>query len=322
MPENSLKKISIVIPVYNEEDNLVPVVDRVRGVFASLAGKYEYEIILVDDGSRDKSREILQRFVREDRRVKYISFSRNFGKEAATTAGLNYAQGEAVVILDCDLQHPPEIIPRFIHKWESGASTVIGVRREHNGAGLFKRAGSYLFYKIMGWISETELTPNATDFRLVDRAIVNEFNNFTERSRLTRGLLDWLGFERDYIHFNAGKRVGNRVGYSKLKLVKLAMSSLVSHSLLPLKLAAYLGVVIVFISGALGLFIFVEKYLMGDPFGLNFSGPAMLAVFNSFLIGIVLCCLGLMALYIASIHGEVANRPLYVVRDKNINKTI
>lgn len=315
------KLISIIIPVYNEERNLPLIYEELLRVWRGLKEKYDYEIIFVNDGSEDKSGQIIEELARLDRRVKYIEFSRNFGKEMATTAGINHAKGEAAIMIDADLQHPPELIPAFLRKWEEGADIVVGIREKNKKEGLVKKLGSNLFYKIMNLIGETEIIPRATDYRLIDKKVIEEFNRFTERNRITRGLIDWLGFKKDYIHFRARARKYGKAGENFPKLVKLALFSFVTHSLFPLKLAGYLGIFITLFASLLGIFIFINRYLLGDPFGFGFSGVGMLAVFILFLIGIVLICLGLIALYIANIHGEVINRPMYVIRKKkNIDK--
>lgn len=305
--------ISLIIPVYNESKNIPLFYAALVEVLQKLE-KYNFEIIFVDDGSHDDSVSQVKKLA--DPRIICLEFSRNFGKEMATTAGLHHAQGEAVMMIDVDLQHPPKHIPEFIDKWESGVEVIVGVRCDNQGEGFIKKIGSILFYKIIRLISKTEIVPQATDFRLLDRCVVDEFNRFTEHSRITRGLIDWLGFRRDYVYFSAPARINGRASYSNLKLFKLAFSSFISHSLVPLRLAGYLGVIIVALSGPLGLFIFIEKYLLADPFGMNFSGPAILAVIILFLVGIILSCLGLIALYIGNIQTEVTGRPLYVLRNR------
>jgi len=306
------KIISIIIPVCNEEDNIPLVWSEINRVF-SACDRYDYELIFVDDGSRDNSGLVIRNFASFDERVSLIELSRNFGKEMATSAGLHNATGEAAIILDADLQHPPRLIMEFIEKWESGADMVIGVRRDNKGAGLTKNIGSKIFYWIMDLIGEKNFMTNSTDFRLVDKKIIREFKRFTEHNRLTRGLLDWVGFKKDFIYFSADRRKNGKASYSSVKLVKLAFSTFVNHSLFPLKFAGYLGIMIIMFSGPLGIFIFVDKYIANDPFNLYFSGTAILAVFNLFLIGIVLSCLGLMALYIGNIQNEVVNRPMYII---------
>ncbi len=312
------KLISIVIPVLNEEKNIPLIYKGVVSVFRELKEKYDYKIIFVNDGSEDKGGEIINELSKSSEKVKYIEFSRNFGKEIATSAGINHCSGDAVIIIDADLQHPPEMIPDFIRKWEEGADIVIGTRKENKRNGIVRRIGAYFFYRIINSIGETKVLPNATDFRLLDKKIINEFNRFTERNRITRGLVDWMGFKRDYVQFNVGSRNCGKARYSCLRLVKLAISTFVSHSLFPLKFAGYLGIIITFFSGILGLFIFIEKYILMNPWGLSVSGSAILAVIILFLIGVVLICLGLMALYIANIQGEVMNRPMYIIRSKKL----
>ncbi len=308
--------ISIIIPARNEEKNIPLICDKIIKVWDILKHKYAYEIIFVNDGSTDASSAVLEKLGTENKNVKYIEFSRNFGKELALSAGIFYARGDAAIIIDADLQHPPELIPDFIEKWEKGAEIVIGIRNKNKGEGLIKKFGSILFYKIMNSIGETEILPQETDYRLLDKKVIVEFNRFTEKNRITRGLIDWLGFKKDYIYFNAHERINGKAQYNNMKLFRLALASFVSQSLFPLKFAGYLGIFITFFSGLFGLFIFIERYILNDPWGMSFSGPAILAVIILFLIGIVLSCLGLIALYIASIHTEMINRPIFVIRKK------
>ena len=308
--------LSLVVPMYNEEQNIPLFYDSVRKVLTALPPQYSYELICVNDGSDDATGSLLTSLAKTDDRIRYIEFSRNFGKEIATTAGMHHAQGDVVMLMDADLQHPIELIPEFIARWESGAEMVIGVRKSNSGEGAVKKVGSYLFYKCMNVIAETKTIPNATDYRLMDRKVVNEFNRFTERQRMTRGLLDWLGFKRDYVYFAAAPRNAGTASYNTIKLFRLAMSSFVGNSLFPLKFAGYLGLLTITFSTLLGGFMIIEKYAFNDPFGLRFTGPAILAVAIVFLVGIVLSCLGLIALYIANIHGEVVNRPMYVIRER------
>ncbi len=308
----SEKKISLIIPVFNEEKNLAQLYDAIKPVVAFLP--YMWEVLFVNDGSRDGSSRSLEMLAARDERVKVIEFTRNFGKEVAMSAGIEACTGEACIILDADLQHPVEKIPEFIKEWEKGSDVVVGVRTQNAGAGLMKRIGSRVFYFLMKRISDTRMVPHATDYRLLDRKVIDAFVRCREKNRFTRGLIDWLGFTTSYIYFFAHERAGGEPGYGFVKLARLALTSVVTHSLFPLRVAGYLGGIITLISAPLGLFILVEKYILHDPLGLNFTGTAMLAVFNMFLVGIVLICLGLMSFYIASIHREVLGRPLYVVR--------
>lgn len=309
---NSEKKlISIIVPVYNEEENVPIFYAEVKKVLDKIS--YDWEIIFINDGSRDGSIEKLNAIAAIDSRVRVLDFSRNFGKEIAITAGINHAKGDACLLLDSDLQHPVEKIPDFIKKWEDGAEIVIGVREKNDGAGFVEKFGSYFFYKIINRISEMEIISHATDFRLLDRIVIDEFDKLSEKNRITRALIDWLGFRKDYVYFEANARLHGKPTYSFWKRVRLAFNSMVSFSLFPLRLAGYLGIIITIISALLGLFMFITNYVTRS---LDFSGPAILAVVILFLIGIVLICLGLIALYIANIHTEVSNRPMYIIRKK------
>lgn len=308
------KLVSIIIPIFNEGKNIAPLHKELVNAFALV--NYEFEILFVNDGSTDNSFFELQKLDKKDSRIRIIDLSRNFGKEMATTAGINHCKGDACILLDADLQHPPRLIPLFIEHWENGNEVVIGVRNKSKSDTLVKRVGSSYFYWLINKIAETKITPNATDFRLLDRVVIDEFNKISEKNRMTRALIDWLGFKREYIYFNADERLNGNARYGTLKLIRLAFNSIVSLSLLPLRLAGYLGIFITLFSGSFGAFIIIEKYILNDPWGFNFSGPAMLAVMILFMVGIILICLGLIALYIANIHYETLNRPLYIIKKK------
>ncbi|HAI74427.1 TPA: glycosyltransferase [Candidatus Moranbacteria bacterium] len=305
------KLISIIVPVYNEEKNIPFFYEKIQLVLNG--SSCLWELIFINDGSCDKSLVELEKISKEDGRVRVIDFSRNFGKEVAMTAGINQCAGNACVILDADLQHPIEKIPEFIEKWEAGAEVVIGVREKNKGEGLVKKIGSYFFYKMINRISDMEIITRATDFRLLDRAVIDEFNKLTEKNRMTRALIDWLGFRREYIYFEANERIYGKPSYNFFKLMRLAFNSMISFSFFPLRLAGYLGIIITIFSFLLGMFMFITNYVTRS---LNFSGSAILAVIILFLIGIVLICLGFIALYIANIHTEVSGRPMYIIRSK------
>ncbi len=311
----SQKTISVIIPIFNEEKNIPLVHEALCEVWKELP-QYTRELIFVDDGSSDKSPKILEGLANQDPQTTYIEFSRNFGKEMATTAGLHHARGDAVIMLDADMQHPPHLLPQFIQKWEEGAEVVIGVRSSNVGEGVIKKIGSKAFYRIMRAISETDFEHGETDFRLIDRTVVDAYKSFPEHERMTRSLINWLGFRRDRVVFAAGARQHGSAQYSIPKLIRLALNSFLSHSLLPLRFAGYLGVAITAFSSLLGVSIILFKYIIPTPFGLSISGSAQLAILNVFLVGIVLASLGIIGLYVGSIHTEVSSRPLYVVRKK------
>jgi len=210
------------------------------------------------------------------------------------------------------------LIAEFIKKWEEGNEVVIGVRSGRDQGCFIKNIFSWFFYKLYNSIATTKVVPRSTDFRLLDRLVIDEFNRFTERNRMTRGLIAWLGFKRNYIYFEAQKRKFGKPRYSYPKLMKLAMSSFIANSLFPLKFAGYLGVSITLISGIVGFVVLVEQFIFKDPWKFNFSGTAILAIIILVLVGVILCCFGLVALYIANIHSEVVNRPIYVIRGKKL----
>jgi dolichol-phosphate mannosyltransferase len=306
--------ISVVVPIHNEAPNIPLLYQELDTHTRSLP--YRFEFIFVDDGSNDDSMDLLQKVSRKDRRVRLIEFARNFGKEAAVSAGLHTAHGSAAVILDADLQHPPSLINKFIATWKQGADIVVGVKRYSRYEGRFKRFTSDMFYRILGAVAHTRITPHASDYRLVDKKVIDAFCKLTERNRITRGLIDWLGFRREYVHFEAPPRAAGVASYGYRKLFTLAMNSFTAYSLLPLKLAGYFGAFILATAAPLGTFLLIETYLLNDPLNWNITGTALLAVFILILVGLMLACLGLVALYIAHIHAEVTNRPLYVIREE------
>lgn len=310
---NKEKLISIVVPVYNEEKNINDFYREVKKVFDRDCAEYGVEFVFVDDGSKDGSILELRKLAEKDSRVKAISFSRNFGKEVATSAGCHYAKGDAIITMDADLQHPPKLIREFLNEWEKGAEVVYTVRKENEGASFMKRLTSNMYWWLFNKISSYNSESRTTDFRLMDRKVIDEFKKFSERGRLFRGIVDWMGYKRTRIEFVAPERNNGVATYSYGKLINLAINSLTAFSLLPLRLAGYFGIVITSGSLLLLLFMLFEKLFGSAMF---FTPIAYVIVANTFLIGIVLICLGFIALYIARIHDEVTNRPLYIVRTK------
>ncbi len=316
MQDNITKKlISILIPSYNEEKNIEPLYTELEKVTSKHTDKYDFEYIFVDDGSTDKTIEVLEQFVKKDTKIKLIELSRNFGKEIALTAGIHQVNSDALIIMDADLQHPPKLISTFIEKWEDGYEIVATKRLEIENRSFIKKLGSKLFYKLINAMSETEMVSGTTDFRLLDKIIVHHLKQFTERNRLVRGLIDWMGFKKTYVEFTAPDRIHGEAGYTVYKLFQLAISSFTSFSLFPLKIAGYLGVLIFTLSGSLFGWMIIDKYILLQH---NYTPIAYVIVANTVLMGIVLMALGMIALYIGYIHTEVTNRPLFIIR-KQIN---
>lgn len=306
------KLITVVIPVYREEKNLPKLFARLSAVTSSIAG-FDWDYIFVNDGSPDNSIGVLKQLAAQHNNIKVIDFSRNFGKEVALTAGVHAANADAVICMDADLQHPPEVIPKLVEAWQQGAEVVATIRTSIDKQPLLRRVGSYLYYWLMARISGLDMASQTTDFRLFDRKVVDAFRQVTERERMFRGIMDWMGFRKVHVEFQAPAREEGCAGYSYAKLWQLAVNSITSFSLFPLRITGYLGVMITFLSGLLLSWMLVSNYVWGQK---NFTPLAIVVVSNTLLIGIVLMAIGLVALYIGTIHTEVVNRPLYLVREK------
>jgi glycosyltransferase involved in cell wall biosynthesis len=304
--------LSVVVPVHNESSGLVQFHKSLVGIVRGCA-KDSYEILYCDDGSTDDTSKLVKDFHVGDPRVKLIKLSRNFGKENALSAGIAEAGGQAVLMLDGDGQHPVELIPKFIDAWRAGAQVVIGVRTGNNDEGWFKRLGSRLFYKVFNRLTTQKLLPGSTDFRLIDASVRQAFLALTETDRITRGLIDWLGFQREFIYFQANARQQDSASYSRRKLMKLAANSFTSLTPTPLYVFGFLGVAITLVALVLGASVFVEQLLLGDPWHWKFTGTAMLSILLLFLIGIVLMSQGILSLYISHLHSQSKQRPLYII---------
>lgn len=308
--------ISIIIPVFNEEkaggkfldERLMPVLEEMPE---------DFEIVVVDDGSVDKSVEIVKNAkIGEKYLVRVVSFVRNFGKESALSAGIKYAKGDAIIMIDADGQHPVDVIPTMILKWHEGAKVVTALRGSNTTKHKF---ASKMYYKMMHALGNKQIVAGALDYRLIDREVADKFNEFSERNRLTRGLIDWLGYPQTYVKVKTLSRINGKPTYSARRLVTVAIDSLASTSRTPLVIFGYIGMFITIFSLLMGLFILIQQYILGDPLHLDWSGAVAMSVFISFLVGLVLISQSMTALYISQIHVESKGRPLYIVdREKSI----
>jgi dolichol-phosphate mannosyltransferase len=314
----NLKHITVLIPAYNEAGNIPSLLHELTAVLDGLAD-YAFTVIFVDDGSTDDTATLLEQAASADPRIGVIELSRNFGKEMALTAGLRALDADAVIIMDADLQHPPRYIPELLAQWQQGFEVVSTRRVKIDEQPLARRLGSQLFYLLLNRISEFKMEPGTTDFRLLDRIVVDALKQFSERNRLFRGLIDWMGFRRTTIDFDAPARYAGTARYSYRRLIRLALNSFMAFSLLPLKLAGYVGLFVIVLFGGLLGFMLVDKFGGSDSFG--FSNIAFVIVTNVIMNGIVLSCVGLVALYIGHIHTEVIGRPLYLIR-KQVGGTL
>jgi glycosyltransferase involved in cell wall biosynthesis len=302
--------LSVVVPIYNEEAGLAAFH---KSLLAAIKGVGEdFEIIYVDDGSTDNGAGLVRQWHKQSPNIKLLKLSRNFGKENALSAGISAAEGQAVLTIDGDGQHPVELIPEFVKAWQNGAQIAIGLR-ENGGAGGIKHTWSRLFYKTFNLMTSQKLVPGSTDFRLIDQSVRLEFLRLRETNRMTRGLIDWLGFRREFISFKPNLRADGTPGYSFRRLVHLAANSFVSFSPRPLYLFGYLGVLITLGAFLLGAAVFLEQVLLGDPWQWKFTGTAMLGILTLFLVGILLLSQGMLSLYISHIHSQSKQRPLYVI---------
>jgi len=306
------KLISLIIPVYNEEQNILPMYEACKRTIDGVS-KYNWELVFISDGSNDRSFEYVTELARSDSRVKGIDFSRNFGKEMALTAGIQNCNADAAIFMDADLQHPPELIPQFIEKWEAGADIVASIRKATKKKAFIKDIGSKIFYSIMNRNADSPLTQNATDFKLIDKKVITVLQKFTEHNRMFRGLIDWLGFRTEYIEFVAPERAYGEATYSLIKLTRLAVNSMTSFSLFPLRVTGYFGILVFTVSFILLCVMCVFRFILKSAM---FSSISFVIVLNTLVLGIVLMALGLIALYIGQIRDEVVNRPLYVIRER------
>jgi len=301
--------ISIAIPVFNEVENISILFDHLKKVLQPLP--FNFEILFVDDGSTDGTYLAIKDLQKRDRRVKALSFSRNFGHQAALTAGLHYATGDAVITMDGDLQHPPSLIPTLIEKWREGFEIVYTTRESTADESAFKKMTSRLFYRLINAFSDTPIQTYAADFRLLDRIVVNSLDRLQERDRFLRGLIGWMGYSSIGIRFTADARKAGTSKYTKRKMFKFAIDGILSFSAAPLHLATYLGIVVSFLSFLYGLYSIYAFFFTTR----TIPGWTSLLVTVLFLGGIQLICIGLLGEYLIRIYNEAKGRPLYIVKD-------
>jgi len=301
---------SLVIPAYNEAEVLPLLYQRLTAVMDAL--DEPYEMIVVDDGSRDGTVAKLAEFAAADPRLKYLCLARNFGHQVALTAGLDHAAGQAVITMDADLQHPPELLPELIAKWREGNDIVYTERQNTADAGLVKRLTSRLFYGLINRASPTRIPPNAADFRLLDRKVVDSLAKLPERARFLRGLIAWVGYQQTVVPFEAPERAAGQTKYTLRKMLRFALDAVTSFSSLPLRIAGYCGFLASMAGFALGAVTIYQKLFVPDR---NLPGYTTIVVLILFLGGLQLISLGIIGEYIAKIYEEVKGRPLYLIRD-------
>lgn len=300
--------ISLILPVYNESKNLIPLMSRLIPVLE----RYQYEIIFVDDASADNSFEVISQYVTQNpEKIRALRFSRNFGHQIAITAGIEHASGDVVIVMDTDLQDPPEVIPELISSWEKG-SQIVYARRKTRKDTWFKKITAFGYYRVLSLFTDLKIPFDSGDFRLMDRVVIDALNEMPERSRFVRGLTAWTGFSQSSVLFDRHERKEGKTSYSFLKMFKFALDGITSFSLLPLRLVTYLGLLAVILGGVAGvgmiLFrVFSEGFL---PVWMS------IIVASVFVGGVQLTALGVIGEYIGRIYTEVQQRPLYFIAEK------
>jgi glycosyltransferase involved in cell wall biosynthesis len=306
--------ISVVVPVKDEEQAIAPLVDRVTGVLDGepRVGVGGFEILFVDDGSSDGTLEAIRHAHATNPNVRAISFSRNFGKEAALTAGLEHARGQAVVPMDVDLQDPPEVLPKMVEKWRAGFDIVYGVRTDRASDSLPKRMTADLYYRAHNWLSNDKIPEHAGDFRLLDRKVVEAIARMPERNRFMKGMFAWAGFRQTSIPYSRAARASGRSKFNYWRLWTFALDGITSSSTVPLRIWSYLGGLVALFALAYAMFIAVRTLV----FGIDVPGYASLMVSVLFLGGLQLLSLGILGEYVGRILIETKARPLYVIRER------
>ena len=305
-----MKKVSILIPAYNEEEVLYTLYDRLENVINKL-NNYEFEVLLINDGSKDNTLNILRELRKRDKRMCYINLSRNYGKETAMIAGLDYVTGDCCIILDADLQDPPEIIPEMISKWEEGHQVIYGKRKIRSGESKFKLLTAKYFYRVLSYMASIEIPKDTGDFRLMDRIVVEAFKEMPEQNRFIRGMVSWIGFDQVPLEYNRDDRFAGETKYPLRKMIKFATDGIVSFSTKPLKLTAIFGIGTIGISILLIIYTIITK-IMSDT-SMGWASTMCVILFFS---GVQLLSLGVIGEYIARIYDESKNRPLYLVKEK------
>ena len=301
--------ISIVVPALNEEQNLPILYQRIRAAISNM--QETFELIFVDDGSSDRTAQAIADLHKQDPRVKLLSFSRNFGHQAALSAGLDYAKGDAVISMDADLQHPPEVIPQMIASWKNGAEVVNTIRTSSQGAGLVKRLTSHFYYHLFRKLTGLDIPMHSADFRLLDKKVVHAFRQLPERTRFLRGLAVWVGYRQDRITYSAPERHAGKSQYTLRRMLRLGEHGLVAFTTAPLYMAIYLGFLEVIAGFLYALYILYVFFAHGHLIE-GWTSTVLVVVIIG---GVQLIMMGLVGLYVGTIYSEVKHRPLYLLRD-------
>ena len=310
-----MKKISIIVPAYNEQDSLPFLYERLEKLINSIEN-YEFEILFVNDGSKDKTLDLIKEYREKDNRISYVDFSRNFGKETAMIAGLDYATGDAVILIDADLQDPPELIPEMIKYWEEGYDDVYAQRKSRKGETFLKKFTSKMYYRVLQSLTNVEIQKDTGDFRLLDRRCVNALKKLRESQRCSKSIFSWIGYKKKAIFYDRDPRVAGKTKWNYRKLVNLAIDGITSFTTSPLRISTYIA-----IPTFMALFIYfiyvIAKCVVTGEVIQAFQAIILLVLFFS---GIQILLFGIVGEYLGRIFNETKNRPLYLVNEYNGKK--
>ena len=305
-----MKKVSVIVPMYYEEEVAEECYKRLKKVLEGLSEKYLYEIIFINDGSKDKTLNILENIAQDNKNVKVISFSRNFGHQCAVTAGLKYITGDAIVIIDADLQDPPELIPEMLKLWEDGNEVIYGKRKSREGESKFKLLTASMFYKTLNALSDVEIPKDTGDFRLVDRKVVEVINSLPEHNKFLRGLFSWVGFKQIPFEYERKERVAGKTKYPLSKMLKLAQDGIFSFSTKPLRIVGTMGIISILISIIILIYSILSYIFNWNDLA---SGWTSMMVTMTFLGGMILISLWMIGEYVGRIYDETKRRPQYII---------
>ena len=310
-----MKKISIIIPAYNEEDSLPYLYERLTKLIDDIKN-YEFEILFVNDGSKDKTLEIIKEYRKKDNRFAYVNLSRNFGKEIAMIAGLDYAKGDAVVFMDADLQDPPELLPELIKYWEEGYDDVYARRKTRDGETFLKKFTSKMYYRVLQKLTNIQIQKDTGDFRLLDRRCVNALKKLRESQRCSKSMFSWIGYKKKEVLFDREPRVAGKTKWNYKKLIDLAIDGITSFTTSPLRLSTYLTIPTFITLAVYIIYVIVKSCTIHEPI----QAFQAIILINLFFFGIIILLIGIIGEYLGRIFNETKNRPLYFIDEYNGEK--
>ncbi len=310
-----MKKISIIIPAYNEEESLPILYERIKKLMDDMKN-YEFEILFVNDGSKDKTIEIIKQLRKEDKRICYVDFSRNFGKEIAMIAGLDYATGDCVIFMDADLQDPPEVVPELVKYWEEGYDDVYAKRKSRKGETWLKKFTSKMYYKVLQHLTRVEIQRDTGDFRLLDRRCVNALKKLRESQRNTKSMFSWIGYKKKEVLYDRDPRVAGATKWNYMKLVDLAIDGITSFTTSPLRLSTFIAIPTFMVLFVYFVYVIAKSLIIQEVIQ-AYQAIILLILFFS---GIQILLFGIVGEYLGRIFNETKNRPLYLVNEYNDQK--